>query len=47
MPEGDERFDADGALRDPEVEEQLGEIVTALVEAAEARAAGFAARAAA
>src|SRR3954454_819319 len=47
VPEGDERFDADGTLRDPEVEEQLGEIVTALVEAAEARAAGLAARAAA
>ena len=47
VPEADERFDADGALRDPEVEEQLGEVVTALVDAAEARAAGLAARAAA
>src|SRR3954468_16674514 len=47
VAEADERFDADGALRDPEVEEQLAEIVAALVEAAEARAAGLAARAAA
>jgi len=47
VPEGDERFDADGTLRDLEVEEQLGEIVAALVDAAEARAAGLAARAAA
>ena len=47
VPEGDERFDADGTLRDPEVEEQLAEIVASLVEAAEIRAAGLAARAAA
>ena len=47
VPEGAERFDADGTLRDAEVEEQLGEILTDLVEAAEARAAGLAARAAA
>ena len=47
VPEGDERFDGDGALRDPEVEEQLAEVIAALVDAAEARAAGLAARAAA
>jgi len=47
VPEGAERFDAEGTLRDPEVEEQLAEIVTELVEAAELRAAGPAARAAA
>jgi chromate reductase len=47
VPEGDERFELDGTLRDAEVEEQLGEIVAALVAAAEARAAGLAARAAA
>jgi chromate reductase len=46
VPEGDERFDADGTLRDPEVEEQLGEILAELVAAAEAREAGLAARAA-
>jgi chromate reductase len=46
VPEGDERFDAEGTLRDPEVEEQLAEVVGALVEAAEIRAAGLAARAA-
>jgi chromate reductase len=46
VPEGDERFDAGGALRDREVEEQLAEVVGALVEAAEIRAAGLAARAA-
>jgi chromate reductase, NAD(P)H dehydrogenase (quinone) len=46
VPEGDERFDADGTLRDAEVEEQLAEIVTELVAAAETRAAGLAARAA-
>ena len=47
MSEADERFDADGTLRDPEVQEQLAEVVEALVAAAEARAAGLAARAAA
>ena len=47
VAEADERFDADGTLRDAEVEEQLAEIVTELVAAAEARAAGLAARAAA
>jgi chromate reductase len=46
VPEGDERFDADGTLRDAEVAEQLSEILTGLVEAAEMRAAGLAARAA-
>jgi chromate reductase, NAD(P)H dehydrogenase (quinone) len=46
VPEGDERFDAEGTLRDPEVEEQLAEVVGALVEATEIRAAGLAARAA-
>jgi chromate reductase len=46
VPEGEERFDADGALRDDEVAEQLSEVLTALVEAAEIRAAGLAARAA-
>jgi chromate reductase, NAD(P)H dehydrogenase (quinone) len=46
VPEGDERFDAEGTLEDPEVEEQLAEVVGALVEAAEIRAAGLAARAA-
>jgi chromate reductase len=45
VPEGDERFDA-GVLVDDEVREQLGEVVAALVEAAEIRAAGLAARAA-
>src|ERR671922_454828 len=44
VPEGDERFDSDGNLRDPEVEEQLAEIVASLVETAEIRAAGLAAR---
>ena len=46
MAEADERFDADGRLNDPEIEEQLAEIVAELVGAAEARAAGLAARAA-
>jgi hypothetical protein len=46
VAEADERFDADGVLVDVEVREQLGEIVGALVEAAETRAAGLAARAA-
>ena len=45
VPEGDERFDADGTLRDPEVEAQLAEIVAELVDAAEARAARLAAAA--
>jgi chromate reductase len=47
VPEGDERFDAAGNLRDPEVEERLAEVLRELVGAAEKRAAGFAARAAA
>ena len=45
VPEADERF-RDGRLADPEVEERLAEVVAELVEAAEARAAGLAARAA-
>jgi chromate reductase len=47
VPEGDERFDADGTLRDAEVEAQLAEIVAELVDAAETRAAHLAERAAA
>jgi chromate reductase, NAD(P)H dehydrogenase (quinone) len=47
VAEADERFDADGRLTDPEVEERLGQIVAELVEAAEARAEGLRARAAA
>ena len=47
VADADERFDADGRLTDPEVEERLGEIVAELVEAAEARAEGLRARAAA
>jgi chromate reductase len=46
VPEADERFDADGMLTDPEVTEQLAEIVAELVATAEAREAGLAARAA-
>jgi chromate reductase, NAD(P)H dehydrogenase (quinone) len=46
VAEADERFDASGRLTDPEVEERLAEVVAELVEAAEARAAGLAARAA-
>jgi chromate reductase, NAD(P)H dehydrogenase (quinone) len=46
VAEADERFDTTGRLTDPEVEERLAEVVAELVEAAEARAAGFAARAA-
>jgi chromate reductase len=47
VPEGDERFDADGTLQDAEVAERLAEILGELVDVAEARAAGLAARAAA
>ena len=47
VADGAERFDAAGALKDPEVQEQLGEVLAALVGAAETRAAGLAARAAA
>jgi len=43
VPEADERFDG-GRLTDPEVEERLAEVVAGLVEAAELRAAGLAAR---
>ena len=46
VAEADERF-ADGRLSDPEIEDRLGEIVAELVAAAEARAEGLAARAAA
>jgi chromate reductase, NAD(P)H dehydrogenase (quinone) len=47
VPEADERFDAAGTLTDPEVEERLAEVMAELVAAAEARAEGLAARAAA
>ena len=46
VAEADERFDAAGRLNDAEIEEQLAEIVADLVGAAQARAAGLAARAA-
>jgi chromate reductase len=46
VAEADERF-GDGRLADPEVEERLGEVVTELVAAAEARRQGLQARAAA
>ena len=42
VPEGDERFDADGTLRDPEVEAQLSEILTELAGAVDAREAALA-----
>ena len=42
VPESEERFDASGRLVDAEVREQLAEVVAALVEAAEIRAAGLA-----
>jgi chromate reductase, NAD(P)H dehydrogenase (quinone) len=42
VPEGDERFDADGTLRDPEVEVQLVEILNELAAAVEAREAALA-----
>ena len=45
VPEADERFEG-GRLTDPEVEERLSEVVAELVDAAETRAAGLAARAA-
>ena len=47
VAEADERFDTGGRLADAELEEQLAETVADLVGAAEARAAGLAARAAA
>jgi chromate reductase len=47
VAEADERFDADGGLTDPEVEDRLGEVVAELVAAAEARGDGLRARAAA
>jgi len=47
VAEADERFDAECRLTDPEVEERLGEVVAELVAAAEARADGLRARAAA
>jgi chromate reductase len=46
VAEADERFDATGRLTDPEIEERLAEVVAELAGAAEARAAGLAARAA-
>jgi len=46
VPESEERF-VSGRLSDPEVEDRLTEIVVDLVEAAEARAEGLRARAAA
>ena len=42
MPEAAERFDADGRLRDPEVEAQLSELLVDLAEAVEAREAALA-----
>jgi chromate reductase, NAD(P)H dehydrogenase (quinone) len=47
VPEAPERFDLAGRLTDPDVEQQLGEIVGELVATAEARAAARAERAAA
>jgi chromate reductase len=42
VPEAAERFDADGTLRDPEVEAQLSELLADLAEAVEAREAALA-----
>src|SRR4051794_34901345 len=42
VPEADERFDADGTLRDPEVQAQLAEVLTELAEAVDARDAALA-----
>src|SRR6185436_10573256 len=42
VPEAAERFDADGMLRDPEVEAQLSELLADLAEAVEAREAALA-----
>jgi chromate reductase, NAD(P)H dehydrogenase (quinone) len=42
VPEAAERFDADGRLRDPEVEAQLSELLVDLAEAVEAREAALA-----
>jgi chromate reductase, NAD(P)H dehydrogenase (quinone) len=42
VPEADERFDADGTLRDPEIEVQLAELLTELAAAVEAREAALA-----
>jgi chromate reductase len=47
VAEADERFDVDGGLTDPEVEDRLGEVIAELVAAAEARGDGLRARAAA
>ena len=47
VPEADERFDADGTLRDPEVEASSARLLADLAEAVEAREAALAARAAA
>ncbi len=42
VPEADERFDADGRLRDPEVEAQLSELLADLADAVDAREAALA-----
>jgi len=42
VPEAEERFDADGTLRDPEIEAQLSEMLADLVAAVEAREAALA-----
>src|SRR5215212_3579995 len=42
VPEGAERFDAEGTLRDPEVEAQLSELLVDLADAVEAREAALA-----
>jgi chromate reductase len=47
VAEAPERFDVAGGLADPDIEEILGEIVSELVAAAETRAEGLRARAAA
>ena len=41
VPEAAERFDADGTLRDPEVEAQLSELLADLADAVEAREAAL------
>jgi chromate reductase, NAD(P)H dehydrogenase (quinone) len=42
VPEAAERFDADGTLRDPEVEAQLSELLVELADAVDAREAALA-----
>jgi chromate reductase, NAD(P)H dehydrogenase (quinone) len=44
VPEAPERFEPDGRLADPDVEQQLGEIVGELVATAKARATALASR---